>query len=126
METEEKLLPFYDALFAEADLKFQGKIIDPTVAYETKLGLVEERARAHAAPELSRRELARLYYWLFEKFKRAQKSQRETMPDRYKSEDFKKYEKWEREYDPARHSIYTARKLSEKEVEARNINLDAS
>jgi len=117
MSEEEKLLPIYDKLYAESTLKFKGKMLDPAETYDNKLKLISGSTET----PLAREELARIYYWLTERYKREQKSQRESIPNKYKSEEFKKYEKWEKEYDPARHSIYNSRRLTDKEIEERGI-----
>lgn len=121
MELEERLLPIYDELMESTigDLKFQGFLLDPTHTYESKLQLVSSRSNK----KLERKELARLYYWLTQKYQRMQKSQRENIHAKFKSPEYKQYEQWEKTYDPARHSIYNARKLSEQEIAEKNINL---
>jgi len=125
MDPHEKLLPYYDYLLDNADLKFQGMLLNPQHEYDSKLSMIKDRLAPKLDPALplERPQLARLYYWLTQKFQRMQKSQREVMPDKYKSPEYKQYEKWEREYDPARHSIYTAKKLSQQDVEERGLQL---
>lgn len=120
MEKEQQLLEHYDVLIKQSDLKFQGVLLNPQYEFETKLSLIKTKL---GDVQLERAQLARLYYWLTQKFQRMQKSQREEIPDKFKSVEFKQYEKWEREYDPARHSIYTAKKLSEQEIQDRDIQL---
>jgi len=131
LEIEQQLLPYYDELYAKADLKFKGLMLDPNNPYDNKLQLIRDTLNTFQFdPEvqnkiitLERRQLSRIFYWLDQRFKREQKAQREAIPDRYKSEDFKRFEKWERSYDPARHNIFNARKLSEQEVDERGIKL---
>lgn len=120
MEKEQQLLEYYDVLMEQADLKFQGMLLNPQYEYKAKLQLIQNKL---GDIQLERAQLARLYYWLTQKFQRMQKSQREAIPDKFKSAEFKQYEKWEREYDPARHSIYTAKKLSEQDIKDRDIQL---
>ena len=75
MSDEERLLPFYDKLYEESTLKYKGKLLDPAEPYENKLKIIS----VGIEETLTREELARIYYWLTERYKREQKSQRECI-----------------------------------------------
>lgn len=122
MIDEDKLLPIYDKLYDTSTLAFKGKMFDPTVPYESKL----EYLQSLIYIKLSRVELAKIYYWLDERFKREQKSQREAIPNKYKSEEFKKYEKWEKSFDPARHTYYNSKRLTDQEIKDKGIEKPSS
>lgn len=101
---DEKLLPIYSKIYENATLEFKGKILDPSFSYDLKL----ETVLKISGSELSRQETARIYYWLYERFKKEQKIQKEKIPDKYKTEEYKKYEEWVENYDVSIHNIYNS------------------